>query len=55
MHIPTALLMTLAALAGALPAGATIVVCADDGRRALSLGARARRGHRDVHLFRQGL
>ncbi len=57
MHVPTALPMTLAALADEpLPAGVTVVVYANDDRRAFDASALVRqRGHRDVRLLRQGL
>lgn len=57
MHVPTARLMTLAALADEpLPAGVTAVVYANDDRRAYEAWALVRRrGHRDVRLLRQGL
>jgi rhodanese-related sulfurtransferase len=57
MHVPTAVPMTLASLADEpLPSYATIVVYANDDRRALEASALVRRrGHRDVRLLRQGL
>jgi rhodanese-related sulfurtransferase len=57
MHVPTALPMTLAALADEpLPASVTVVLYANDDRRAFEAWALVRRrGHRDVLLLRQGL
>jgi rhodanese-related sulfurtransferase len=57
MHVPTAQAMTLAALNGEpLEAGVTVVIYADDDRRAFEAWALVRgRGHRDVVLLRQGL
>ena len=57
LHIPTAQPTTLDALAHeTLPAGTTIVVYADDDRRAFEGWALLRRrGHRNVLLLRQGL